>query len=139
MAIDDRFFFDPENVPSAMKTRRQKLGLTHEQLSRLTKAIDLKAEGVSRVALSRYETGASLPGLRELRLIALSLRCPLSQLVYGEMTDPMLRYRLALEMRITETVMGAISAAGVIKDDLDNDPESPAYRSLIEQAREPSS
>ena len=119
-----------------MRSRRQDAGLTHEQLSRVTKAMDPTSEGVSRVALSRYETGASLPGMRELRLIALALRCPLSLLVYGQQNDPMLPYRLSLEMRIMEQVNDMISAEGIIKEESDNDPMTPAYRDLIAQVKQ---
>lgn len=118
-----------------MKSRRDRLELTHEQLSQLTKTIDPKEEGVSRVALSRYETGASQPGLRELRLIALALRCPLASLVYGERNDPMLRYRLSLEMRIMDMVMGEVTAEGLIKQVDDNDPMSPEFLALVDQVK----
>ena len=135
MAIDPSHFFASDNVTSGMKDRRHSLELTHEQLSQLTKAIDPASEGVSRVALSRYETGASQPGLRELRLIALALRCPLSLLVYGEPTDPMLRYRLALEMRIMEMVNDMVTAEGLVKNEDSNDPERPAFKALLEQVK----
>lgn len=136
MGIDSPNFFDNTSFQDFMKGRRQFAGLTHEQLSRVTKLMDPTTEGVSRVALSRYETGASLPGMRELRLIALALRCPLSLLVYGEQRDPMLPYRLELEMRIMERVNDMIFAEGVIKDESNNDPVTPEYRELIAQVKQ---
>lgn len=135
MAIDDRFLFSDDNFSSTMKNYRQRRELTHEQLSRLTKAIDPAGQGVSRVALSRYETGTSQPGLRELRLIALALRVSLSLLVYRERTDPMLPYKLDLEMRITDMVMDLVMADGLIKDGLENEPVSPEYLALVEKAK----
>lgn len=137
MAIDDKGLFRPTNMQDALKSSRDRLGLTHEQLSKLTKEIDPKKEGVSRVALSRYETGAALPGLRELRLIALALRTPLSLFAYGEKTDPMLRYKLSLEMRIMDMVMGEVTAEGVIKQEDDNDPVTPEFLALVEQVKKP--
>lgn len=139
MAIDPPRFFSPDNVMSGMKDRRHSFDLTHEQLSQLTKAVDPTSEGVSRVALSRYETGASQPGVRELRLISLALRLPLSMLVYGEPTDPMLKYRLALEMRIMEVVNNMVTAEGLVKDEDSNDPERPEFKALLEQVKKRSS
>lgn len=136
MAIDSPHLFDNEFFRQILKSRRQAKDLTTEQLSQLTKLIDPAGEGVSRVALSRYENGASLPGLRELRLIALSLRLPLAKLVYGgESTDPMSSYRLELEMKIMELVNDMVSAEGIIKDSMENDPDGAEYRALVEQVR----
>ena len=120
-----------------MRSRRDAFELTHEQLSQLTKAIDPKGEGVSRVALSRYETGAALPGLRELRLIALALRRPLSSFVYGVRSDPMFPYKLSLEMRIMDMVMGQVTAEGLIKNEDENEPVSPEFLALVEQVKKP--
>lgn len=135
MAIDDTDLFSNEHFASSMKERRQARSLTHEQLSQLTKAVDPRGEGISRVALSRYETGASLPGLRELRLLAIALRSSLSQFVYGRQSDPMLPYRLELEMRIMERVNDMITAQGVVKDTEDNDPDTDAYKALLAEVR----
>ena len=140
MAIDSPHLFDNDFFRQFMKSRRQHRGLTLEQLSQLTKLIDPSGEGVSRVALSRYETGASLPGMRELRLIALSLRVPLSMLVYGgEGSDPMSSYRIELEMRIMEVVNNMVSAEGIVKDGMENDPEGADYLALLEKVKNQSS
>lgn len=135
MSLEEEDLFPADGVPRAMRKYRERLGVTHEQLSQLTKALDPKGEGVSRVALSRYETGAALPGLRELRLIAVALRCPLSVLVYGQRTDPMLNYKLSLEMRIMDMVMGELTAEGLIKSEDDNDPMTPEFTELLEQVK----
>lgn len=135
MPIDHLHYFDNSHFRELLRGRRQARKLTLEQLSQMTKLIDPTAEGVSRVALSRYETAATLPGLRELRLIALALRCPLSQLIYGEPSDPMSSYRLELEMRIMETVNDMITAEGIVKDRAENQPEGPEYFALLEQVK----
>lgn len=135
MAIDQDYIFDNSAFSRILKGRRQRLNLTLDQMSVLTKEIDAKGEGVSKMTLSRYETGTTLPGLRELRIIALSLRVPVAFLVYEEREDPMTSYKLNLEMRITETVMGMIAAEGVIKGDDSNEPESPEYLALVERVR----
>lgn len=137
MPIDSPHLFDNDSFRHIVKARRQGHELTTEQLSQLTKLIDPSGEGVSRVALSRYETGASLPGLRELRLIALSLRLPLSRLVYGgEDSDPMTSYRIELEMRIMEVVNNMMGAEGIIKDAMENDPEGDDYKALLKQVKQ---
>lgn len=136
MSIDSPHFFDNDMFGQLVKSGRQNRGLSTEQLSQLTKLIDPAGEGVSRVALSRYETGASLPGLRELRLIALALRKPLATLVYGgEASDPMSSYKLELEMRIMEVVNGMVAAEGVLKDSISNDPEGADYQALLAQVK----
>lgn len=90
---------------------------------------------MSRVALSRYENGASLPGLRELRLISFATRRPLAFLFYGERTDPMSSYRLELEMRITDIVMGQVDAQGLIKEVSEQVPEDDAFKALLENVK----
>jgi transcriptional regulator with XRE-family HTH domain len=136
MPIDDPYLFDDTIVASGIKSWRQKRGLTMEQLSALTKAIDPAALGVSRVSLSRYENGDSLPGLRELRLISFAIRCPLSLLIYRERIDPMSSYKIELEMRITDTFMGSVSADGLLKESSEQTPETDAqYLELLERIK----
>lgn len=135
MAIDQDYFFDNENFARMLKRRRQKLDLTLDQLSALSKEIDPKGEGVSRMTLSRYETGATLPGLRELRILSFSLRTPLALLAYEDREDPMTSYRMNLEMRITETVMGMITTEGLIKGEEGQEPISDEFLALVEQVK----
>jgi transcriptional regulator with XRE-family HTH domain len=137
MAIDSPFYFDNALFAQRLKSGRRKTGLTLDQLSKLTKLIDPKQEGISRVALSRYETEASLPGLRELRLLSFSLRLPLAWLVYEEHMDPMLNYRTSLQMRVTEMAFDTEIASGVIKTSIENEPEKdPKYLDLLGQVRD---
>ncbi|CAN7253672.1 helix-turn-helix domain-containing protein [Acidovorax sp. LjRoot74] len=135
MPIDSAHLFDDTKVASYLKHARAHHDLTLEQLSRLTKEIDPAGTGVSRVALSRYENGASLPGLRELRLISFATRRPLALLFYGERTDPMSSYRLELEMRITDIVMGQVDAQGLIKEVAEQAPDDETYKALLERVK----
>lgn len=67
-----------------LRDARQQLGLSVEALSRLTKGYDLAAgKGVSPPTLGRYESGDTLPTLRELRLLAEALDVPAQWLVDG--------------------------------------------------------
>lgn len=135
MTIDSPHFFDDSLLVEILKSSRQGRKLTLEQLSRLTKEIDPAGTGVSRVALSRYENGSSLPGLRELRLLSFALRKPLSILAYGEHTDPMSSYRIEFEMRVSELVNQHLGAEGLIKGEDQQEPESPEYKALLELIR----
>lgn len=135
MPIDPAYLFDDTKVASYLKSARSRHDLTLEQLSRLTKEIDPAGNGVSRVALSRYENGASLPGLRELRLISFATRLPLALLLYGERTDPMSSYRLELEMRITDIVMGQVDAQGLIKEVSEQTPDDETFKALLQSVK----
>lgn len=135
MAIDDSEYFDDDGFARHLKSARQRHDLTLEQLSRLTKEVDPTGTGISRVALSRYENGASLPGLRELRLISFATRRPLAFLFYGERTDPMSSYRLELEMRIIDTVMGQVDAKGLIQEVNEQDPDDDRFKMLLEAVK----
>lgn len=135
MAIDHAYFFDNEPFSRTLKSARNRHGLTLDQLSALTKEIDPKAEGVSKMTLSRYETGSTLPGLRELKILSFALRVPLAMFAYEQREDPMTSYRLNLEMRITDTVMDMIKAEGIIKDSDTQEPDTPEYRALVERVK----
>jgi transcriptional regulator with XRE-family HTH domain len=132
MAIDQDYYFNNESFSRVLKGKRHRLNLTLDQLSALTKEIDPKGEGVSKMTLSRYETGATLPGLRELKILAFSLRVPLALLAYENPEDPMTSYRLNLEMRITDTVMDMITAEGIIKGSDTQEPDSEEWRALVD-------
>jgi len=62
---------------------RNALTLTIEALSRLTKEDDITGSGLSPASISRYESGESLPGLREFRLLVEALDVPMGWLMYG--------------------------------------------------------
>jgi transcriptional regulator with XRE-family HTH domain len=69
-----------------MKEARQQLGLSVEALSRLCKSYDRhEAKGISPPTLGRYESGDTLPSLRELRLLADALAVPVQWLATGDL------------------------------------------------------
>lgn len=135
MAIDQSSFFNNEFFAYHLKSNRQRLDLTLDQFSILTKEIDPKGEGISKMTLSRYETGATLPGLRELKIISFALRKPVAALIYEEIDDPMTSYKLTLELRITETVNQMLTADGLIKDEDAHEPKTPEYFALVEKIK----
>ncbi len=119
---------------------RQSLDLTLDAMSRLTKLVDPAGTGISRVALSRYENGDSLPGLRELKVISHSTRMPLSFLVYGYANDPMNFLDEPLELIVEDFVSGIVNATlrhhGLIpQDDPENIRLTKQYEALLERAR----
>ena len=133
---DANLYFNDKRVAENLKALRVNRGLTLEQLSALTKMIDPSGTGVSRVSLSRYENGDSLPGLRELRLLSFAVRRPLSALVYRDRIDPMSSYKLELDMRIMDTVMGMTLAEGVIKHTGEQHPEEDeAYLKMLSDVK----
>jgi transcriptional regulator with XRE-family HTH domain len=67
---------------------RNELKLNIEALSRLTKEYDLQGTGLSPTSIARYESGDSLPGIREFRILCESLELPISWLLYGDPTEP---------------------------------------------------
>lgn len=71
-----------------LKDARHQLGLSVEALSRLCKSYDKQeAKGISPPTLGRYESGDTLPGLRELRLLSEALTVPAQWLVTGDIPD----------------------------------------------------
>ena len=44
-------------------------------------------------------------------------------------------YRLELEMRITDVVMGQVDAQGLIKEVAEQDPEDESFKSLVESVK----
>lgn len=63
---------------------RNDLKLNIEALSRLTKEYDSQGSGLSPTSIARYESGESLPGIREFRLLCESLELPIAWLLYGD-------------------------------------------------------
>lgn len=66
---------------------RNSLKLNLEAFSRLTKDCDTQGTGLSTTSISRYETGDTLPGIRETRLLCESLEVPVTWLMYGRISD----------------------------------------------------
>ena len=83
----------PNMAPESLlgeRTRyaRNDLKLSVEALSRLTKDYDPDGTGLSPTSISRYESGESLPGIREFRILCESLDVPMTWLLYGDPTEP---------------------------------------------------
>lgn len=69
-----------------LRYARQELGLSVEGLSRVLKGMDTQdSKGVSPPTLSRYESGETLPTLREFRLLAEALDVPSDWLLNGNL------------------------------------------------------
>jgi transcriptional regulator with XRE-family HTH domain len=66
---------------------RRKAGLTQGELAERTKLVDEDGNGITRGALSTYESGRNNPGPRELRLISECLKASPNWLIYGD-DDP---------------------------------------------------
>ena len=78
----------PESVlGDRIRYARSDLKLKVEALSRLTKEYDSQGNGISPTSISRYESGESLPGLREFRLLVEALDVPMTWLLYGTEED----------------------------------------------------
>ncbi len=75
----------PEHYLGARVSKaRAHYKLTVEALSRLCKAADIgEGRGISPPSIARYEANTSLPGTRELRLLAQALGVSTDWLVYG--------------------------------------------------------
>lgn len=71
-----------------MRSVREKLGLTHDGLSNLTKIEDQEGRGISRTTIRGYEIGTYKPGARELRILSLALRVTPTWLLMGESDSP---------------------------------------------------
>ena len=128
-----------ENVEfgKRVKSRRQALELTLDEFSRLTKLIDPSGEGISRVSLSRYENGTYAPGLRELKVLAKSLRCTLSELVYNRPNDPMNFNDPSIEEALDSFVFNVLVGQGLAQHKGDQERMSESFMTLLEKARQP--
>lgn len=67
-----------------MRTIRESLNLTHDGLSKLTKAADQEGRGISRTTIRGYELGTFKPGAREIRILCQALHRSPSWLLLGE-------------------------------------------------------
>lgn len=74
-----------------VRNLREKLELTHDGLSSLTKVVDSEGRGISRTTIRGYELGAYKPGARELRILSLALRVSPTWLLIGENESTYLR------------------------------------------------
>lgn len=122
-------------IKDRLKKYRQNAELTLEALSLVTKGVDPEGKGISRVSLSRYESGSE-PGLRELKILSWAFRKPLALIVYGDQDPISFRrepFDMMLEDIISETVLSILENRGLVKKEESDDDNS--YKQLIETAR----
>lgn len=82
------FSMAPESrLGERVRYARNELKLNAEALSRLTKEYDLQGAGLSPTSIARYESGDSLPGAREFRILCEAFQVPASWLLYGDPTE----------------------------------------------------
>ena len=127
-------YHDPAALQDRLKQFRQRAGLTLEALSLVTKGVDPEGKGISRVSLSRYESGAE-PGLRELKILSWAFRKPIAVIVYGgqDLIEPMREpLDIMLEDLISEGVMAVLRHRKLIPEErTDRD----KYKELLEAAK----
>lgn len=116
-----------------LRELRQTRGLTLEALSFVTKGVDRDGKGVSRVSLSRYESGA-LPGLRELVILSHAFRVPLARLVYGDPEDPLAKPFTTLEFVVQDIVLDVLKGQKLIPREPDLI-RSEEWKDLVEKAK----
>lgn len=135
--VPSRLIYNKYPIHDTLKMLRQETGLTLEALSLVTKGVDPEGKGISRVSLSRYETGSE-PGLRELKILSWAYRKPIAYLVYGYLRDPLAddqrdTLELILEDMICDTVNVMLERKGLIEPRLSD--EDQQYAQLIEAAK----
>lgn len=94
---------------------RNDLKLKIEALSRLTKEYDSQGNGLSPTSIARYESGESLPGIREFRILCEALDVPMAWLLYGDATDPEERTKLTMGER--QLIVGMRTMMAEQRDD----------------------
>ncbi|MDO8892372.1 MAG: helix-turn-helix transcriptional regulator [Sulfurimicrobium sp.] len=131
-----QFYLGGETIHDRLKRLRQTSGLTLEALSFVTKGVDPEYKGISRVSLSRYESGAE-PGLRELKILSWAFRRPIAFIVYGNEDPVSVDHRepldLVIEDIVAETVLTILERKGLIKPE--RSVEAQNYEDLIDAAK----
>lgn len=97
---------DPEKVAVGERLRklRSAYGWTLGNLAERTQQIDPSGAGVSKVSISRYENGDSLPGYREIKLLSQALAVTVSTIFYGDDLDPYTPYDRTLDEYLRDIV-----------------------------------
>lgn len=106
---------DKLEVGKKIRHVRDNFDWTLDELSEATKQIDPEGVGVSKVSISRYENGDSYPGYREIKLIALTLGCPVSYFFYGEKPDPYGDWHMSLDEYLRSIVRDELIEAGLVQ------------------------
>lgn len=127
---------EKNEIGSRIKGLRQSAGdLTLDQLSELTKLVDPFGKGISRVSLSRYETGAAFPGVREMKILARALRTTIAYLFYGDSEDPMNFFTPSIDLAIGDIVYQVLVAQKLVKPVGDMQPLGDEFKSLLESVK----
>ena len=87
-----------DGIGIRLKAARESKGLSHSDLHRIT--------GVSRMVISKYESGQNKPGAREIRLLCDALEVSPNQLIYG--TEEPLRKSVGLAESLLDMGQGAV-------------------------------
>lgn len=83
--LDQRAASFPEDMlGERLRTIRESLNLTHDGLSKLTKAADQEGRGISRTTIRGYELGTFKPGAREIRILCQTLHKSPTWLLLGD-------------------------------------------------------
>lgn len=90
-------------IGERIKYARSELSLSVDALARLTKRYDQFGEekGISPTSITRYESGESLPGARELRLLCEAFDVPVQWLLLGQLPNS---GRNAVEQQLLEAL-----------------------------------
>lgn len=87
------------------------------------------------MSLSRYETGATFPGIREIKLLSRALRTEVSYFLYGHSDDPMNFMVPSIDNAIMEIVNQVLVAQKLVTPKGDMEPMGVEFMSLVEQIK----
>lgn len=77
-------------IGERIKEQRERLAMNFEELAALTRELDSEGHGISAVTLRRYERdddGATVPGIREVRILCATFDVSADYLIRGIATD----------------------------------------------------
>lgn len=137
----------PEDIlGDRLRKKREEKRLTQEALSILCRELDPNSKGISRPSIVAYENGETLPGARELRLLADALEVTPSWIILGEYDAPQ---EVDIENELSRFIhkiaynVARQAAHDVLRefiehnqkmDQLDADFDPSAYRTHLERA-----
>lgn len=87
------------------------------------------------MSLSRYETGATFPGIREVKLLSRALRTEVCYFLYGHSDDPMNFIVPSIDNAIMEIVYQVLVAQKLVTPKGDMEPMGDEFMSLVEQIK----
>jgi len=129
-------------IADRLKYARSELSLSIEALSRLTKRYDPhEGKGVSPSSLLRYESGESLPGGREIRLLCEAFAVPTQWLILGQIPNSgrtaSQQELIAAIARFIRETMSDIPVGGELVSEMQQRSEERARAEWITEARKP--